>query len=54
MLRPRKKHTVFDLQQLKGQRVLTHIHIKSPEDDFLGSGSMRAEHRFFGVRLDAR
>ena len=25
MLRPRKKYTVFDLQQLKGKRVLTPI-----------------------------
>lgn len=32
MLRPRKKYTVFDLQQLKGRRVLTHIHVKSPEE----------------------
>jgi 3-methyl-2-oxobutanoate hydroxymethyltransferase len=32
MLRPRKKYTVFDLQQLKGTRVLTHIHVKSPEE----------------------
>ncbi len=32
MLRPRKKHTVYDLQQLKGKRVLTHIHVKSPEE----------------------
>lgn len=32
MLRPRKKYTVHDLQQLKGQRVLTHIHVKSPEE----------------------
>ncbi len=32
MLRPRKKYTVFDLQQLKGQRVFTHIHVKSPEE----------------------
>ncbi len=32
MLRPRKKYTVFDLQQLKGKRVLTHIHVKSPEE----------------------
>ncbi len=32
MLRPRKKFTVFDLQQLKGKRVLTHIHVKSPEE----------------------
>ncbi len=32
MLRPRKKYTVFDLRQLKGQRCLTHIHVKSPEE----------------------
>ena len=32
MLRPRKKYTVRDLQQLKGRRVLTHIHVKSPEE----------------------
>ena len=32
MLRPRKKFTVYDLQQLKGQRCLTHIHVKSPEE----------------------
>jgi len=32
MLRSRKKYTVFDLQQLKGQRCLTHIHVKSPEE----------------------
>src|SRR6187402_3983670 len=32
MLRPRKKYTVFDLQQLKGKRVLTHIHVKSLEE----------------------
>ena len=32
MLRPRKKYTVFDLQQCKGKRVLTHIHVKSPEE----------------------
>lgn len=32
MLRPRKKYTVADLQQLKGRRVLTHIHVKSPEE----------------------
>ncbi|TLD70050.1 ketopantoate hydroxymethyltransferase [Phragmitibacter flavus] len=31
-LRPRKKYTVYDLQQLKGKRVLTHIHVKSPEE----------------------
>ncbi len=32
MLRPRKKYTVFDLQQLKGKCCLTHIHVKSPEE----------------------
>ena len=32
MLRPRKKYTVYDLQQLKGERCLTHIHVKSPEE----------------------
>lgn len=32
MLRPRKKYTVHDLRQLKGKRVLTHIHVKSPEE----------------------
>lgn len=32
MLRPRKKYTVYDLRQLKGQRCLTHIHVKSPEE----------------------
>ncbi len=32
MLRPRKKYTIYDLQQLKGKRVLTHIHVKSPEE----------------------
>jgi len=32
MLRPRKKYTVYDLQQLKGQRCLTHLHVKSPEE----------------------
>ena len=32
MLRPRKKYTVFDLRQLKGKRILTHIHVKSPEE----------------------
>jgi 3-methyl-2-oxobutanoate hydroxymethyltransferase len=32
MLRPRKKYTVYDLQQLKGRRCLTHIHVKSPEE----------------------
>lgn len=32
MLRPRKKYTVHDLQQLKGKHCLTHIHVKSPEE----------------------
>jgi len=32
MLRPRKKYTVYDLQQMKGKRCLTHIHVKSPEE----------------------
>ena len=32
MLRPRKKYTVFDLQQLKAKGCLTHIHVKSPEE----------------------
>ena len=32
MLRPRKKYTIHELQQLKGKRCLTHIHVKSPEE----------------------
>lgn len=32
MLRPRKKYTVYDLRKLKGERCLTHIHVKSPEE----------------------
>lgn len=32
MLRPRKKYNVYELQQLKGKRCLTHIHVKSPEE----------------------
>lgn len=32
MLRPKKKYSVHDLQQLKGKRSLTHIHVKSPEE----------------------
>ncbi len=32
MLRPRKKYTVYDLQQLKGKRCLAHIHVKSPDE----------------------
>jgi len=32
MLRPRKKYTVYDLQKLKGERCLTHVHVKTPEE----------------------
>ena len=32
MLRPRKKFTVHELRRLKGTRVLTHIHVKSPDE----------------------
>jgi 3-methyl-2-oxobutanoate hydroxymethyltransferase len=32
MLRPDKKYSVYDLQQLKGKRCLTHIHVKSAEE----------------------
>src|SRR5438128_2173362 len=32
MLRPDKKHSVYDLRQLKGKRCLTHVHVKSPEE----------------------
>ena len=32
MLRPRKRYTVYDLQQLKGKRCLTHVHVKSPQE----------------------
>jgi len=32
MLRPDKKYSVCDLQKLKGQRCLTHLHVKSPEE----------------------
>src|SRR3954451_12297421 len=32
MLRPRKKYTVYELQQLKGKRCLVHVHVKSPEE----------------------
>jgi 3-methyl-2-oxobutanoate hydroxymethyltransferase len=32
VLRPRKKYTVYELQQLKGKRCLVHIHVKSPEE----------------------
>ena len=33
MLRPRKKYTVYDLRQLKGKRCLTHVHVKSSEEE---------------------
>ena len=39
MLRPRKKYTVHDLRQLKGKRVLTHIHVKSPEEAAAGEAA---------------
>ena len=32
MLRPHKKYSVYDLQQLKGKCCLTHIHVKSAEE----------------------
>ena len=32
MLRPEKKYSVYDLQQLKGKRCLIHVHVKSPEE----------------------
>lgn len=32
MLRPDKKYSVYDLRQLKGQRCLTHVHVKTPEE----------------------
>lgn len=32
MLRPQKKYSVYDLRQLKGERCLTHVHVKSPEE----------------------
>jgi 3-methyl-2-oxobutanoate hydroxymethyltransferase len=32
MLRAEKKYSVYDLRQLKGQRCLTHVHVKSPEE----------------------
>ena len=32
MLRPHQKYSVYDLQQLKGKRCLTHVHVKSPEE----------------------
>ena len=39
MLRPRKKYTVHDLRLLKGKRVLTHIHVKSPEEAAAGEAA---------------
>jgi 3-methyl-2-oxobutanoate hydroxymethyltransferase len=32
MLRPDKKYSVYDLQQLKGKRCLTHVHVKSADE----------------------
>src|SRR5688500_20246202 len=32
MLRPEKKYSVYELQQLKGKRCLIHVHVKSPEE----------------------
>lgn len=32
MLRPGTKYSVYDLRQLKGQRCLIHVHVKSPEE----------------------
>lgn len=31
-MRPTKRYSVYDLQQLKGKRCLTHIHVKSPDE----------------------
>lgn len=31
-VRPKKKYSVYDLQQLKGKRTLTHIHVKSGDE----------------------
>jgi 3-methyl-2-oxobutanoate hydroxymethyltransferase len=39
MLRARKKYTVHDLQQLKGKRCLTHIHVKSAEEAAAGEAA---------------
>lgn len=36
MIRPRKKFTIYDLRKLKGQRCLTHIHVKSPREAAAG------------------
>jgi 3-methyl-2-oxobutanoate hydroxymethyltransferase len=32
MLRPQKKYSVYDLQQLKCKRFMTNIHVKSPDE----------------------
>src|SRR5688572_30756455 len=32
MLRPDKKYSVYDLRNLKGNRCLVHVHVKSPEE----------------------
>ena len=48
MLRPRKKYTVHDLRQLKGQRCLTHIHVKSPEEAAAAEGNVNS------AKVDAR
>ncbi|MFL2658458.1 MAG: 3-methyl-2-oxobutanoate hydroxymethyltransferase [Akkermansiaceae bacterium] len=32
MIRARKKLTIYDLRKLKGERCLTHIHVKSPKE----------------------
>src|SRR3954470_6802758 len=32
MLRPTRKYSIYDLQQLKGKRCLTHVHVKSPDE----------------------
>ena len=53
MLRPRKKYTVYDLQQLKGQRVLTHIHVKSPEEAAAHSYTDAEHHSIERLRARA-
>ena len=32
MIRARKKLTIYDLRKLKGERCLSHIHVKSPKE----------------------
>jgi len=39
MLRPDKKYSVYDLRQLKGQRCLTHVHVKSPDEAAAAEGA---------------